>query len=250
MRDVSLLSWTTGSFVSPTVASVAAGGEAAPIEDASIGAAAAHAAFSAAWAAEVAGAAARPPSLVRALWATFSREMLLAALAKAGWGAGIVLSASLFVRALLAHVNARAKDTVRVEDKEAPGYLWASFFFVTTVILSLSLQQMNAISARCVRARAARRVHGAAQGGAGTGLPPGRRGALCPPRDATPTVRPPTPRPGSPTLTALAAAAAPHCPPRRPAPSAPPPRRAPPPRHPAAPPRRRTASGCASSLRA
>jgi hypothetical protein len=152
VRGVSLFSWTTGSFMDAVVAAVAKGAPAPLVEDAALSATDAHAAFSLAWAAETSAAPARgdagQPSVVRALWKAFHREMLIAAVAKAGWGAGIVLSASLFVRSLLAYVGERAKDPVRTSSEEAPGFIWTAFFFVVTVLLSLSLQQMSALSAR------------------------------------------------------------------------------------------------------
>lgn len=153
VRDVSFLNWVTGSFVNSVVSSVSKNEAPALVEDAGLAAADSYASFSAAWAAETGasdvkagGSAKKKPSLVRALWRTYRRELLAAAVAKAGWGAGIVLSASLFVRSLLSYVAARA--VAGAANKEAPGYLWTVFFFVTTVLLSLSLQQMNALSAR------------------------------------------------------------------------------------------------------
>jgi ATP-binding cassette, subfamily C (CFTR/MRP), member 1 len=76
------------------------------------------------------------PSLVKALWRSFKKDFIVAGIFKLLWGAFVLLAAFYFVRSLLTFVE--KPDPLWV------GYVLAVFFFLTCVLLSVSLQQVNA----------------------------------------------------------------------------------------------------------
>ncbi len=76
------------------------------------------------------------PSLARALYNTFSRELLRVAAIKALWGAVLIFTAFYLVRALVAFMG----DKTALIDV---GWGLSFGFFAACIVMSVALQQLN-----------------------------------------------------------------------------------------------------------
>jgi ABC-type multidrug transport system fused ATPase/permease subunit len=85
-------------------------------------------------------------SLIRILWSTFWKDVLKAAVLKAMWGGFVIFSVAFFVFRLLAYIKFKSTDTDHTPQEKEEGYYLAAFFFVSMVVLSISLQQMSFVS--------------------------------------------------------------------------------------------------------
>eukprot|EP01125_Pyxidicula_operculata_P021880 TRINITY_DN8721_c0_g1_i1.p1 TRINITY_DN8721_c0_g1~~TRINITY_DN8721_c0_g1_i1.p1 ORF type:complete len:1258 (+),score=294.88 TRINITY_DN8721_c0_g1_i1:29-3775(+) len=90
------------------------------------------------WAKEISG---DNPSLFKALWRSFKKQILIAALYKLLWGVFVLLAAYYFVFEVVSLVKVRTAE-------EYVGWVVASFMFICCVLLSLALQQMSSHSTR------------------------------------------------------------------------------------------------------
>lgn len=86
-------------------------------------------------------------SLRRALWKSFRKDLLLAAGLKLLWAALVMLSITYLIRQILSYIQERVNDPDHTSTEQAPGWYFSCIFFVCTVLLSYSLQHMNAVSA-------------------------------------------------------------------------------------------------------
>jgi ATP-binding cassette, subfamily C (CFTR/MRP), member 1 len=152
----------TGGFMSRVVSGSRHGGpslEELLIVDEGVLVDCCYAAFEANWRSELQGTGGkqrRGPSLARALWRTFWRELLVAALLKLGWGFFMLFSIAFFVRELLQAIKVDAGQSgvgsllgqgLELNAKNI-GYVLCACFFVGTVLQSVCIQQMSAVSAR------------------------------------------------------------------------------------------------------
>jgi ATP-binding cassette, subfamily C (CFTR/MRP), member 1 len=161
--DIGLLSWNTGWFMNSVISAAVSGSvsEASLVNDEGTTVGACYDTFAAHWQEEVALASkgadkrGQRPSLRRALWRTFRRELLQAAFLKLCWGSFILLSISFFVREILRAINRKTPGSTgpllgdgAVLQAEHTAYLLSAFFFLNTIVLSLFLQQMAVSSSR------------------------------------------------------------------------------------------------------
>jgi len=97
----------------------------------------------------------RKPSLTRALWRTFRKEILTAAFLKLGWGFFILFSLTFFVRELLKAITCREKPSEDYVGKDFQvlnayntSWVLCCFLWLSCIFLSICLQQMSATSSR------------------------------------------------------------------------------------------------------
>ena len=84
--------------------------------------------------------------LVNVLWSTFWRDVLKAAVLKAMWGGFVIFSVAFFVFRLLAYIKFKSTDQDHTPAEREESYYLSAFFFVSMVVLSVSLQQMTFVS--------------------------------------------------------------------------------------------------------
>jgi hypothetical protein len=76
------------------------------------------------------------PSLARALWKTYSREIIAVGFIKAIWGAVLIFTAFYLVRSLVAFMGDKTKS-------DDVGYGFSIGFFFACLAMSICLQQLN-----------------------------------------------------------------------------------------------------------
>ena len=76
------------------------------------------------------------PSLARALWKTYSREVIAVGFIKAIWGAVLIFTAFYLVRSLVAFMADKTKS-------DDVGYGFSFGFFAACLAMSICLQQLN-----------------------------------------------------------------------------------------------------------
>ena len=84
--------------------------------------------------------------LVHVLWSTFWKDILKAAFLKAMWGGFVIFSVAFFVFRQLAYIKFKSVDHDHTPEEREEAYYLSAFFFVSMVILSVSLQQMSFVS--------------------------------------------------------------------------------------------------------
>ena len=84
--------------------------------------------------------------ILRVLWSTFWKDVLKAAVLKAMWGAFVIFSVAFFVFRQLAYIKFKSTDEHHTPKEKEEAYYLSAFFFVSMVILSVSLQQMQFVS--------------------------------------------------------------------------------------------------------
>eukprot|EP00762_Andalucia_godoyi_P002737 ANDGO_04493.mRNA.1 ABC transporter C family member 3 len=96
----------------------------------------------------------REPSLLKVLIRCFWPDFLLAALCKLVWGTLVIVCAYVFVRYLVNFVNEYKTNPNNVSVTD--GWIYAAFFWLACMVLSMALQQMTSLTTRMgVRLRAA-----------------------------------------------------------------------------------------------
>jgi len=118
--------------------------------------------FDEAWSKEIADAKAqgRPPSLLKALRASFGWAVFWAGFWKTIWSIFVILGAFYFVRSLVQYCTDPATATNIYNDNDIPnkgvGWILSSAFFLDSILVGVALQRMGDASVRAgIKMRAA-----------------------------------------------------------------------------------------------
>ncbi|KAL4427322.1 hypothetical protein ABPG77_003231 [Micractinium sp. CCAP 211/92] len=97
------------------------------------------------WEAAVASAnkeGANPPKLLKVLWKTYGRDLMIAGVFKLLWSVFVILGAYYFTRSILLCIRTLEGKDTSPYDTEWKGWVLTGFFFLNAWLLGIALQRM------------------------------------------------------------------------------------------------------------